>query len=240
MSGHSKWSTIKHKKAASDAKKANVFTKLAGDITIAARGGGDPKANFKLRLAIEKARAVNMPNKNIERAIQRGTGEGKEKSQIEETVLEAYGPGQVALLIKVAMENKNKALAEIKTILQNYNGKFIGDRSIGWQFKKTGIIVIDSGGLDQDKLEMILIESGAEDYRQKDGNRYEVFVAPHDLKKVSNKLEQELIEVAAEDLGYLAKNTIEPDKKAKADCKVLIEELEGNDNVLAVFNNMKN
>ena len=125
MSGHSKWSTIKHKKAITDARKANTFARLARDIAVAARSGGDPEANFKLRLAIDKARSDNMPNQNIERAIKRGTGELKEGMQIEEAVWDAYGPGQVAVLIKVAMDNKNKALMEIKNILRANQGKLV-------------------------------------------------------------------------------------------------------------------
>ncbi len=239
MSGHSKWSTIKHKKAASDFKKANVFTKLAGDIAIAAREGEDPKANFKLRLAIEKAREVNMPNKSIEKAIMRGAGELKGESQVEET-LEAYGPGQIALLIKAIMENKNKTLAEIKNILKDCGGKFIGDRSIGWQFKPVGIIVVTGKNLDKENFEMSLIENGAEDYLQESANRYKIFTLPADLKRVSESLAQSSVEILREELGYLAKDPVEIDEKAKADCKKLISELEENENVVAVFSNMKN
>ncbi|MEA3273569.1 MAG: YebC/PmpR family DNA-binding transcriptional regulator [Patescibacteria group bacterium] len=237
MSGHSKWSTIKHKKATTDAKKANTFARLARDIAVAARSGGDPEANFRLRLAIDKARADNMPNKNIERAIQRGSGGSKEGVQIEEAVWEAYGPGQVAVLIKVAMENKNKALMEIKNILRANQGKFVEGGGVSWQFKKIGIIMVGGGEMEQDDLEMLFIESGAQDYHQKSKNRYSVFTAPSELQNVSRKLATELVEILDEDLGYLAKNVVEVDEKTKTSCSKLLEELKENDNVVAVYNN---
>ena len=240
MSGHSKWSTIKHKKAITDARKANTFARLARDIAVAARSGGDPEANFKLRLAIDKARSDNMPNQNIERAIKRGTGELKEGMQIEEAVWDAYGPGQVAVLIKVAMDNKNKALMEIKNILRANQGKLVEGGGVSWQFKKTGIIMIDGGDAGKENLEMMLIESGAQDYRQEGKNRYLVFTVPSELQSIRKKLEAESIEILEEDLGYLAKNVVEVNNKTKASCRKLLEELRENDNVVAVYNNIKN
>ena len=164
MSGHSKWSTIKHKKGINDAKRAKIFTKHGKIITIAARdGGNNPENNFQLRLAMERARMDNMPKENIERAIKRGTGELKDQAEIKEVVYEAYGPGQVAMLIKTATDNTNRTLGDVKTILNKTNGKWVPAGSVGFLFKQVGRIEVNAEENNLDELEMKAIESGAED-----------------------------------------------------------------------------
>lgn len=237
MSGHSKWSTIKHKKAATDAKRANVFTKLAKDVTIAARDGGDPEMNYKLRLAIDKAKSSNMPKDNIERAIKRGTGELKDAAQIEEALYEAYGPGQIAMLIKVATDNKNRTLSEVRHILSKNNGKMVEENSVSWQFEQVGILEIDIDDQEREKIEMSIIDSGAKDY-QMDKNNISVFTQPSDLQKVKETLEQAGLGIREAILGFIAKDAVEQEESAKEKYEKLLVELDQHDDVVEVFDNI--
>ncbi len=237
MSGHSKWSTIKHKKAVTDAKRANVFTKLAKDVTIAAREGGDPEMNYKLRLVIDKAKAFNMPKDNIERAIKRGTGELKDAAQIEEALHEAYGPGQIAMLIKVATDNKNRTLAEVRSILTKNGGKMTSEGSVSWQFEHVGIIEVDLGKKEREAAEMSIIESGAKDYRI-DNDDITVFARPADLQKVKKALEQARLDVREAVLGFVAKDAMEQDEGTKEKYEKLLVELDQHDDVVEVFDNL--
>lgn len=237
MSGHSKWSTIKHKKAATDAKRANVFTKLAKDVTIAARDGGDPEMNYKLRLVIDKAKASNMPKDNIERAIKRGTGELKDGAQIKEALLEAYGPGQIAMLIKVATDNKNRTLGEIRNILNKNGGKMVEGGSVSWQFEQMGILEIDMNDQKREEVEMNIIDSGAQDYKI-DGRNLSVFTQPSDLQKVREALEQAGLGIREATLGFIAKNAVEQDKSTKEKYEKLLVELEQHDDMVEIFDNI--
>lgn len=237
MSGHSKWANIKHRKESQDAKKASVFTKLAKDISIAARNGGDPTTNFQLRLTVDKARSFNMPKENIERAIKKGTGELKGESQIEEIVYEAYGPGQIAMLIKVATDNKNRTLGEVRNILNKNGGKMVEGGSVSWQFELVGNLEAKKGNLEADVLEEKIIESGAKDYRAEDETYY-VYSAPSDLQKVKEALEHNAIEVADAALVYLAKNTIAIDDHTRIDYEKLLGLLDDNDDVVEVYDNI--
>lgn len=269
MSGHSKWSTIKHKKAATDAKRASVFTKLAKDVTIAAKeGGGDPEMNFRLRIAVDRAKAANMPKDNIERAIKRGTGELKDEAQIEEIIYEAYGPGQIAMLIKVATDNKNRTLSEIKNILTKFGGKFVEGGGVSWQFEQAGVLRIGAdknggkreeaplrspqratqGSLfvparssqanKEEELEMIIIESGAKDYRKEDDG-YFIFTSPKELQKVRGKLEEGGVKVIETELVYLAKDSISVDDHTRMDYEKLLEALDESDDVVEVWDNLE-
>ncbi len=242
MSGHSKWSTIKHKKAVTDAKRANVFTKLSKDITIVAReGGGDPEMNFRLRMAMDKAKNLNMPKENIERAIKRGTGELKDGAVIEEIIYEAYGPGQIAMLIKTATDNKNRTLSELKDILNKNGGKFVESGGVIWQFDQVGKLKFNqpkSSKLEKEDLEMIIIDAGAKDYQQaKDG--YEVFTFPKELQAVKNKLEEAGVEIAEAELIYLAKNLVTVTKEIKQSYEKLLNVLKENDDVAEIWSNLK-
>lgn len=237
MSGHSKWANIKHRKASQDAKKANIFTKLAKDITVAAKSGGDPEANFQLRLAIDKAKSSNMPNDNIERAIRRGTGEDKDQAQLEEMILEAYGPGQIAMLVKTATDNKNRTLGEVKNILQKNGAKPVSAGSISWQFQEVGSLLASPENLSGEDMEMAVIESGASDYRE-EGGQYFVYTNPKQLKKVKENLEKSGVKIEEAGLIFLAKNPKEIDENTKIDYENLLGVLDENDDVVEVFDDV--
>ncbi len=245
MSGHSKWSTIKHKKAIKDAKRSNVFTKHAKLIEVAARGGGDPEMNFGLRMAIDSARAVNMPKDNIERAIKRGTGEAKDGVILTEATYEAYGPGQVSILIQCVTDNKNRTLSDIKTILKKNNGKFVEGGSVSWQFENKGRIMIEN--IDQDKeeiIEMAVIESGAEDY-EFDEDVLVVYTKAMELNAVQKLLEKELVSFGAESKISEAKIIFESKEKIAVSDEELgnLEELLGlleeNDDVVDLWTSLE-
>jgi len=236
MSGHSKWSTIKHKKALTDAKKASAFTKLAKDVTIAAREGGDPEMNFRLRMAIDKARSANMPKDNIEKAIKRGTGELKDGAQIEEAVYEAYGPGQVAMLIKVATDNKNRSYSEIKNLIGKNGGKMVEGGSVSWQFEPVGVINLNSEKTDEN-IELAIIEGGAVDYFY-DKGEYVIFTKPVDLRKVKDKLE-ERFKISNAQLSFRAKESVAPDDKTRDAYANFVEVLEQHDDISEIFDNLK-
>jgi YebC/PmpR family DNA-binding regulatory protein len=237
MSGHSKWSTIKHKKALTDAKKANVFTKLAKDISIAAREGGDPEMNFKLRMAIDKARGSNMPKDNIDRAIKRGTGELKDGAQIEEIIYEAYGPGQIAMLIKVTTDNRNRTLGEIHNILNKNGGKMVEGGSVSWQFEHLGILEAQDRKNNDEEFEMLVIESGAKDYK-KEGSNYAVFTQPQDLQRIRLALEEGGAKISDASLSFVAKETVNLDESSSEAYEGLCELLEEHDDVAEIFDNM--
>lgn len=237
MSGHSKWATIKHKKAITDAKRANIFTKHAKEVTIAARDGGDPEMNFKLRMAIDKAKSVNMPKENIERAIKRGTGELKDGSQIEEVVYEAYGPGNVAFLVKIATDNKNRTYSEIKSVIGKNGGKMVEGGSVSWQFEQVGMIVIESEKEDED-IEMAIIDSDAKDYIFSEG-KYEIFTNPADLQKVKKELEEADRAVIDAQLVFRPKEKQKIDDKSLRSYEKLLVCLDEHDDVCEIFDNLK-
>lgn len=208
MSGHSKWAQIKRQKGAADAKRGSLFTKLGNAITIAAReGGGNPDANFKLRLTIDRARGANMPKDNIERAIKRGTGE-LAGGIIEEVVYEAFGPGGSALMIESLTDNKNRSLGEVKAILKQFGGTLAGINSVAWMFDKKGVITLalpEKGGLE--KTEETVIESGAEDLEES-GDQLLVYTAPDKLHLVMENLQQAGLDITDSGLSLIAKNPV--------------------------------
>ncbi len=236
MSGHSKWSQIKRQKGANDAKRGAVFTKVARDIAIAARaGGGDPDGNFKLRLAIEKARGVNMPAENIKRAIERGAG-GGEAEQYEEIVYEGYGPGGVAILVETATDNKNRTAADVRAIFTKAGGQLAGAGAVAWQFEQRGVISIPRAGQDADEVALMAIDAGADDV-DTDSDPIEVYAAPHDLEALRKSLESAGVKIESAEITMQAKNTIEVDlSKARSNLH-LIERLEDHDDVQRVTAN---
>jgi YebC/PmpR family DNA-binding regulatory protein len=238
MSGHSKWSQIKRQKGANDAKRGAVFTKVARDIAIAARaGGGDPDGNFKLRLAIEKARAVNMPADNIKRAIERGAG-GGETEQFEEIVYEGYGPGGVAIIVEAATDNKNRTAADVRAIFTKHGGQLAGSGAVAWQFEQRGVIAIPVGRLDADEIALMAIDAGAEDV-DAEGDPLEVYTPATELEAVRRSLESAGVKIESAELTMQAKNTIEVDAaKARANLR-LIEHLEDHDDVQRVTANFE-
>ncbi|MGB9847708.1 MAG: YebC/PmpR family DNA-binding transcriptional regulator [Minisyncoccia bacterium] len=237
MSGHSKWAQIKHKKAATDAKKSKIFSKLAAAITVAAReGGGDPDKNPKLRLAIEKARSFNMPSDNIERAIKRGTGI-LDGAQLEELLLEAYGPNGHALLITAITDNRNRTLAEIKHILNKYNGKLGTEGSVRWMFDLKGRIVLETQNLTEEQ-ELQLIEMGVDDIKKEDDNVV-VYTEPDNLYNLQQKIKNIGINVLEASLDFIPKNTEKISDEEKNIYENLFEELDEQAEVKDIFSTIE-
>lgn len=189
MSGHSKWHSIKHKKAATDAKRGKIFTQHANLITITARKGGDPDMNPGLRLAIDNAKKANVPNSNIERAIKRGTGELKGEAEINELTYEGYGPAGIAVIVECLTDNKNRTYTNVRTIFNKKGGNLGESGSVAWMFDRKGLITINNEGLDQEKLELAAIDAGAEDIKT-EGNLTEIFTIPNKLTDVNEKLKK--------------------------------------------------
>ena len=236
MSGHSKWSSIKHKKGAADAKRGKLFTKLARAITVAARdGGGDPDANATLATAIQKARDNSMPKDNIQRAIDRGTGEGSDGTIIERIVYEGYGPGGTALLVDAFSDNRNRTGSELRHAFDRNGGSLGEPNSVAWQFDKRGVILLDGERYDEDDL-LIAIEAGADDV-DVDGDVIRVLTAPSDLTAVRSALEAEGMEVESADVIMDPKTTVEVEESDAKQLLRLIETLEDHDDVDAVHAN---
>ncbi len=237
MSGHSHFAGIKHRKGINDAKRAKVFTKLAKPITIAAReGGGKPETNFKLRMAIDKAREFNMPKENIERAIKRGAGELKGE-EIVEIIYEAKGPGNVLMLVKVSTGNRNRAVSEIKTILNKLGGKMGEAGSSMWNFEQVGSIIVDLVGKKADEIELLAIDAGARDTRLEE-NMINIFTHPKDLQKVKDNLEKENVKILEAGLVFVPKSTAEIEENARLDYEKLLEALDEQDDVDEIYDNV--
>jgi YebC/PmpR family DNA-binding regulatory protein len=235
MSGHSKWATIKHKKAATDARRGRVFTRLIREITIAARHGGDPDKNPRLRTAIQAAKAENMPSENIERAILRGTGQ-LPGEQIEEVMFEGYGPGGVALLVKAATTNRNRAVGEIRHIFSKNGGNMAEAGAVSWQFHRKGDIVIPKDAADEEKLMTIVLDAGAEDLKD-DGSSWEVVTPPEAFDAVREALDKAGIKPASAEVGMLPQNYIKLTGAEAQKMLHLVEALEEHDDVQQVFAN---
>ena len=236
MSGHSKWSTIKHKKAAKDAKRGKIFTKLIKELTVAARmGGGDLNANPRLRTAVLTARANSMPGENIERAIKKGTGE-LEGVTYEETHYEGYGPGGVAIIAQVLTDNKNRTVSEIRRLFAKHGGNLGENGCVAWMFDKKGIITVEKSQVDEDRLMDIALDAGAEDVRD-EGELFEVVTQPEDFEKVKERLDHEKIAVSNAQVALMPKNTVDVDAKHVEQVLKLSEELEDHDDVQSVSAN---
>src|SRR5688572_20943278 len=206
MSGHSKWATIKHKKAALDSKRGKTFTSIIKEIMIAARNGGDPDANPRLRTAVLAAKAVSMPNDNIKRAIMRGTGE-LEGGQIEEYTYEGYGPGGVAVVVEVATDNKNRTVSEIRHAFSKNGGNMGEQGSVAWMFERKGQIILEGEDLKEDDLMNLVLEAGADDLRQ-DGDTWEVITATDALNTVQEALQKANIKIAEAKIAMIPKNLV--------------------------------
>ena len=237
MSGHSKWATIKHAKGAADAKRGQMFTKLIKEISIAARqGGGNAEGNPRLRTAILKARAANMPKDNIDRAIKKGTGE-LEGVNYEELVYEAFAPGGVAIFIEVLTDNKNRAAADIRNILTRAGGQLATSGSVSRLFKRLGVITLDGEKYTEDQVMEIAIEGGAEDVAASDGI-IEVTSAPEDFESVLNALNAKEFETMSAEVSMVAEAEVTLDNDATAKALKLIDKLEENDDVQHVYSNI--
>jgi YebC/PmpR family DNA-binding regulatory protein len=233
MSGHSKWHSIKHKKAVVDARRGQQFTKLARAITVAAReGGGDPEGNAALALAVQKARDASMPKDNIERAIAKGTGEGTDADQIETVHYEGYGPGGVALLIEAMTDNRNRTGSEVRHLLSKHGGSLGEPGSVSYLFDKRGVIVVDATRYDEDDL-IAAIDAGALDISV-DEDVFEVITEPGDLVAVRSALGQAGVEIDSAEIAYRPKSRIPLEEADATKLLRLIDSLEESDDVAAV------
>ena len=236
MSGHSKWSTIKHKKGAADAKRGKIFTKLIKEITVAARmGGGDPNANPRLRTAMAGAKAQNMPQDNIQRAIKKGTGE-LEGVNYEEITYEGYGPGGAAILIESMTDNKNRTVGEVRAILGKNGGNMGESGCVAYMFEKKGFIVVPGDAMDEDSLMELALEAGADDLQNVDG-KYEIITAIDNFDTVQKTLEEKSIPMEVAELTALPSNTVPVDEKHGKALLRLMELLEDHDDVQKVYSN---
>ncbi|NLY91257.1 MAG: YebC/PmpR family DNA-binding transcriptional regulator [Firmicutes bacterium] len=239
MAGHSKWSTIKRKKEKTDAQKAKAFTKITREIIVATRaGGGDPDANFQLRLAVQKAKAINMPNENINRAIKRGLG-SSEAEDYEEIIYEGYGPAGVAFLVQTLSDNRNRTASEMRYIFSRNNGSLGETGCVAWLFDQKGVITLlkEKVDLDEEKLFELVLEAGAEDLRAEE-DYYEIITGPTELEAVRNHLEGKVIIEEAE-LAFLPKNTVTVSGADAENLVKLVEALEDHDDVQNVYTNFE-
>ena len=236
MSGHSKWATTKHKKAATDAKRGKIFTKIGKEITVAARlGGGDINGNARLRTAVAKAKAVSLPADNIKRAIQRGTGELPGVSY-EEIIYEGYGPGGVAVIIESMTDNRNRTVSEIRNIFSKAGGNMGESGCVSWMFHKKGYLVINSAKIDEDKLMTLALDAGADDMQPEDDN-FVVTTAPNDFEKVKKVLEDAGVTPDVAEITMIPQTYVKLDGKEAQQMLRLVETLEDNDDVQNVYAN---
>lgn len=239
MAGHSHWKTIKYKKSATDAQKSKAFSKIARAISVAAREmGPDPNTNPKLRTAIEQARRLHMPTENIERAISRATGEA-ESTGLEEILVEAYGPGGIALIIEGITDNKNRALGEIKHILNQHNAKLATEGSVRWMFERKGILKIQTGtGMKNSELEMLAIDAGAQDIHRHN-DLMEIYTKGEELGNVKKILEEKGVKVEDASIEWIAKEYKKPTPQERALLEKLFTALDENDAVQEIYSNVE-
>jgi YebC/PmpR family DNA-binding regulatory protein len=235
MSGHSKWATIKHKKAALDSKRGKVFTRLIKEIMIAARNGGDPDANPRLRTAITAAKAVSMPADNIKRAVMRGTGE-LEGGQIDEILFEGYGPGGAAVLVSVATDNRNRTVSEVRHLFSKNGGNLGEQGSVAWMFERKSQIVVDAEKADEDRLMGIVLDAGADDLRDA-GGAWEIISPPEAHEAVLQALEKAGITPESSEIAMVPKNTVKLEGKNAQAMLKLYDLLEDHDDVQNVYGN---
>lgn len=235
MSGHSKWATIKHKKGALDAKRGKIFTRLIKEITIAAKAGGDPDGNPRLRTAVAAAKAENMPADNIKRAIQRGTGE-LPGAVYEEITFEGYGPGGVAVIVETTTDNRNRTVSEIRHAFSKQGGNLGEQGSVSWMFERKSQIIIEKEKASEDTLMNLVLEAGAEDLKD-DGDSWEILSDPNSHEDVMAALQKAGIETVAAEVAMVPKNLVELEGKNAAGMVRLLETLEEHDDVQNVYSN---
>jgi len=236
MSGHSKWATIKRKKAATDSARGKIFTKIIKEITIASRdGGGDPDANPRLRLAIQTAKGNNMPQDNITRAIKKGTGE-LEGVRYEEITYEAYAPGGIAVIIESVTDNKNRTVAELRHLISKKNGNLAESGSVLWMFERKGVVNVEKDSIKEDDLMEVILDAGADDLKP-EGDYYEVIAAVENFEKVRKAIEDKSYKIESASLQYIAKDLVTVDSKNTDEVIRFIEAVEENDDVQNVYTN---
>jgi YebC/PmpR family DNA-binding regulatory protein len=236
MSGHNKWSTIKHKKGAADAKRGKMFSKLIKEITIAARmGGGDADGNPRLRTAVNAARAANMPKENIDRAIKRGTGE-IEGVTYEEVIYEGYGPGGVAVIMEALTDNRNRTVAEVRHIFDKYSGNLGESGCVSWMFDKKGIVVVSAEGLTEDDVMELALDAGAQDVKT-EGHAFEITAEPTDFEAVRKAVEEKGWKVEFAEISMIPQNTVKLEGKKAEQMLKMMDALDDNDDAQKVFAN---
>jgi YebC/PmpR family DNA-binding regulatory protein len=238
LSGHSKWSSIKHKKGAADAKRGKLFSKLARAIIVAAKeGGGDPANNLALQNAIEKAKSYSMPKDNIDRAIAKGTGEGSEGANFETVVYEGYGPEGVAVIVEAVTDNRNRTASDVRHLFTRHGGNLGATGAVAWQFERRGVVVVSTEGVDEESLFLAAADGGADDVEQ-DGDVFEVTSGPESLASVREAIEGAGFTVDSAELSMVAKTTVAIEDEAKAKSVMrMIDALEENDDVQDVYAN---
>jgi YebC/PmpR family DNA-binding regulatory protein len=238
VSGHSKWSSIKHKKGAADAKRGKLFSKLSRAIIVAAREGGpDPTGNLALQNAIEKARSYSMPKDNIERAIARGSGADSDSAAFETVVYEGYGPNGVAVIVEALTDNRNRTASDVRHVFTKNDGNLGGSGAVSWLFERRGIVLVAADGVDEDELTLAAAEGGADDVSL-DGSTYQIVGAPESLTAVREAVEQAGFTVESAELSMIPKTTVElGDESSAKKVLRLIDQLEENDDIQDVYSN---
>ena len=237
MSGHSKWSTIKHAKAITDARRGKLFTKLTREIIVAARqGGGDPSMNIRLRMAIQKAKDGNMPNDNIDRAVKRGTGEGGEQDQMVEFTYEGYGPGGVAIMLQTLTDNRNRTVSAIRSTLTKAGGNLAQSGAVAWQFEQKGIVVVDAEEDEAEEFALVAIDAGADDFETFD-TTLQIFSPVDRLEDIRQTLTDTEASVVSSELSMIPNSTISLDTRAATQTLRLLDQLEELDDVQKVYSN---
>lgn len=236
MSGHSHAKTVMATKMANAAKKGKIFSKMGRLITIAAKDGGDPATNSKLKAAIDQAKSFDMPKENIERAIKKGTGE-LAGEKLEEVLFEGFGPGGIAMMIEGITDNLNRTLTEVKVIMNQNNGKMAGEGAVKWMFERKGVIIVNPQ--NKEELEMAAIEAGADDIKSYE-EQIEIYTKPEDLDAVKKALEAKGVKIESASLGWVAKEETELAEKEKEQAEKLFEALDENDAVNNIYSNLKN
>jgi YebC/PmpR family DNA-binding regulatory protein len=237
MSGHSKWHSIKHKKARVDAARGKIFTRLIKELTVAARlGGSDADMNPRLRTAIQAAKAANMPAKNIDNAIKKGTGE-LPGVVYEEVIYEGYGPGGAALFINALTDNKNRTVAEIRHLLSKHGGNLGESGCVAWMFEKKGLIKVDKTNFDEEELFLITVEAGADDLNSEDDQLYEIYTDPDQLETVQAELEKNNVIISSAERTMIPQNTIKLEDKTAEQMLKLMETLDDHDDIQEIYAN---
>ncbi|MCM8759505.1 MAG: YebC/PmpR family DNA-binding transcriptional regulator [Candidatus Omnitrophica bacterium] len=236
MSGHNKWASIKHKKMAMDARRGKMFTKIIREIMMAAKmGGGNPDSNPQLRMAIERARSINMPNDNIQRAIKKGIGE-EGGVALEPVGYEGYGPGGVAILVETLTDNKRRTAAEIRSIFSRHNGNLGESGCVSWMFERKGVLTLKKQQIDEEKLLSLVLDAGADDLKF-ENDVYEIVCAPDKLESVKKSLEENKILIESAAINLIPKNTVRVEGKEAEQLLKLLDELEEHDDVQSVHSN---
>ena len=236
MSGHSKWSTIKHAKAATDARRGKLFTKLTREIIISAReGGGDPDMNVRLRMAVQRAKDNNMPNDNVDRAIKRGTGDGEQDQMIEVTY-EGYGPGGTAIMLEVLTDNRNRTVSDIRSTLTRAGGNLAQTGAVAWQFEQKGVLVVTADDDEAEEFQLLAIDAGAEDFESFDST-LQIFSPPDRLEEIRSSLSDKDAPIVSSELSLIPTTTVALDEKVAVQALRLLDQLEELDDVQRVYSN---